>query len=180
MIAVRTGDLSSGAHDPARIPKAITPLCRQAIDNGRWPGLANELLARVPGDPSLKNVICEIAPPEALSAIVQWETTDDRVRGLYDLPCALALFHHRPEDFAKVVRPRFTATGGCSFPFLATPLAEAVSPAERAAFLPTLDFATRTHAQGRDRLYDVLCQHPAIRAREACQAPAVLEPQWAH
>ncbi|HEY4188365.1 MAG TPA: hypothetical protein VGP07_25045 [Polyangia bacterium] len=179
VIAVRTGDIASGAQDPARIQKAITPLCRQAIDNGRWPGLANELLARAVVDPPTKSTICEIAPPEALSAIVQWETADDSVRASYDVPCAVALLRHRPDDFAKVVWPRF-ANGGCAFSELPARLGEAVDPAERPALLPTLDFATRTHAQGRDHLYDVLCQDPSTRAQAACKAPAVMEAQWAH
>lgn len=180
VIAVRTGDDTSGAQDPARIPKAITPLCRQAIDNGRWPGLAHELLARASVDPSIKSALCELAPPEALSAIVQWETADDRVRSAYELPCAVALFRHRPEDFAKTVWPRLAASDPCAFSDLPARLGEAVSPAERAALLPTLDFATRTHAQGRDRLFGVLCQDAVARAQAACQAPAVLEARWAH
>src|SRR5205823_2387902 len=50
----------------------------------------------------------------------------------------------------------------------------------RIRLLPTLDFATRTRAEGRDRLYEVLCQHPATRTQAVCQAPAVLERTWAH
>jgi hypothetical protein len=92
----------------------------------------------------------------------------------------VALFRHRPDDFAKLVVPRFTGTDPCTFPDLAARLGEAVGADERIKLLPALDFATRTHAQGRDRLYEVLCQHPAARAQATCQAPAELEPTWAH
>jgi hypothetical protein len=180
VIALQTGDVTSGARDAARIASAITPLCRQAIESGRWPGLANELLAHVSDDPALKRVICAIAPPEAGPAIAQWETGDTTAPAAYDLPCAVALFRHRPGDFERVVVPRLGGGGGCAFPDLATRLGEAVGPDERIKLLPTLDFATRTRAQGRDRLYDVLCQHPAARSQALCQAPAVLEPTWAH
>jgi len=180
VIALRSGDVTSGARDPGRIAQAITPLCRQAIENGRWPGLANELLARVSQDSATKHAICAIAPPEAWSAIAAWETADEETRAAYDLPCAVALFRHRPEEFARVVVPRLGGSGGCAFPDLATRLGEAVGVYERIKLLPTLDFATRTRAQGRDRLYDVLCQHPAARAQAVCQAPSVLEPAWAH
>jgi hypothetical protein len=142
--------------------------------------LTTELLARVSADESLKGVICEIAAPEALPAIVRWETADEETRVAYDLPCAVALFRHRPEEFARVVVPRLGGRGGCAFPDLATRLGEAIGVDERIQLLPTLDFATRTRAQGRDRLYDVLCQHPVARAQVVCQAPSVLEPTWAH
>ena len=46
VIALQSGDVTSGARDPERIAMAITPLCQQAIQNGRWPGLTRELLAR--------------------------------------------------------------------------------------------------------------------------------------
>jgi hypothetical protein len=172
--------VTSGARDAARISNAITPLCRQAIESGRWPGLASELLAHVSDDPALERVICAIAPPEAGSAIARWETAHEKARAAYDVPCAVALFRHRPEDFERVVVPRLGGSGGCAFPDLATRLGEALGPGERIKLLPTLDFATRTRAQGRDRLYDVLCQHPAAHSQALCQAPAVLEPTWAH
>src|SRR5438552_1009504 len=73
VMALQSGDVTSGARDPARIAKAITPLCRQAIESGRWLGLANELLAHVSDDEAVKRAICTIAPPEALSAIAKWE-----------------------------------------------------------------------------------------------------------
>lgn len=181
--ALETGDVTSGAQDPTRIPKAITPLCRQAIDDGRWPGLADELLPRAT-DASMRSVLCEIAPPEALSAIAAWETAgndgDDSTRAAYDLPCAMALFRHRAADFTKVVLPRIAASSGCSFSDLPRRLGEGLRTDERVALLPTLDFATRTRSQGRDQLFRVLCQHPAARAQAACQAPEVLEPAWAH
>ena len=180
VIALRSGDVTSGARDPARIAKAISPLCRQAIENGRWPGLASELLAHVSDDVAVKRAICEIAPPEAWSAIAAWETAGDEVRFPYDVPCAVALYRHRPDDFAKLVVPRLAGSDPCTFPDLAARLGEALGADERIRLLPTLDFATRTHAQGRDRLYEVLCQHPVARAQAACQAPAELEPAWAH
>lgn len=180
VMALQSGDVTSGARDPARIAKAITPLCRQAIDGGRWPGLANELLAHVSTDEAVKSATCAIAPPEALAAIVEWETAPEAARASYDLPCAVALFRHRPEDFARVLVPRLGGSGGCVFPPLAVRLAEALGADERIKLLPTLDFATRTRAQGRDRLYEVLCQHPAARTQAVCQAPAVLERTWAH
>jgi len=180
VMALQSGDVTSGARDPARIAKALTPLCQQAIDSGRWPGLANELLAHVSDDEAVKRAICAIAPPEALSAIAKWETADEDTRASYDLPCAVALFRHRPTDFARVVVPRLGGSGGCAFPSLAARLGEAVGPDERIRLLPTLDFATRTRAEGRDRLYQILCQHPAARTQAVCQAPAVLERTWAH
>jgi hypothetical protein len=78
------------------------------------------------------------------------------------------------------VAPRLGGAGGCAFPILATLLAEAVGPDERIKLLPVLDFATRTRSEGRDRLYEALCQHPAARAQAVCQAPPVLETTWAH
>jgi hypothetical protein len=180
VIALRSGDVTSGARDPARIAKAMTPVCLQAIQNGRWPGLAQELLRHVSEDVSVKPVLCDLAPPEAWSAIVAWETAGEEARFAYDLPCAVALFRHRREDFVKVVGPRLAGGGGCAFPDLAARLGEAVRPDERVPLLPTLDFATRTHAEGRDRLYGVLCQHAVARTQAACRAAAVLEPTWAH
>ena len=56
----------------------------------------------------------------------------------------------------------------------------AVAADERIRLLPALDFATRTRAEGRDRLYEILCQQPAARTQPVCQAPAVLERTWAH
>jgi len=175
--AVRKGDMVSGAHDPARISEALTPVCREAIQNGRWPGLTTELLARVSTDESLKGVICEIAPPEAMAAIVEWETAGDAA---YDRPCAVALFRHRREDFARLVLPRLGAAGGCEFSDLTLRVGEALTPEERVALLPVLDFATRTRALGRDQLFGVLCQHPAARAQVACQSREAMEPEWAH
>jgi len=180
VIALESGDVTSGARDPARMVEAITPSCRQAIENGRWPGLANELLAHAAGDGAVKRVVCALAPPEALSTIAEWERADEGARAAYDLPCAVALFRHRPEDFARVVVPRLGGSGGCAFPDLAARLGEALRPDERIKLLPTLDFATGTRAQGRDRLYEILCQHPAAHAQAVCLAPAVLEPTWAH
>ncbi|HEY8926235.1 MAG TPA: hypothetical protein VIU64_17755 [Polyangia bacterium] len=180
VIALESGDVTSGARDPARLVEAITPSCRQAIANGRWPGLTNELLAHAAGDGAVKRVLCAIAPPEALSAIAEWERADDETRGAYDVPCAVALFRYRPEDFARVVVPRLSGGGGCEFSLLPMFLGEALRPDERIGLLPTLDFATGTRARGRDHLYEVLCQHPAARTKAACQTPAVLEPTWAH
>ena len=180
VLALESGDVTSGARDPVRIAQAITPLCRQAIQSERWPGLANELMAHASDDAAVKRVLCAIAPPEAMSAIARWETADDEARGSYDVPCAVALFRHRPEDFARVVVPRLAGGGGCTFPGLAARLGEALGADERVKLLPTLDFATRTRAQGRDRLYEVLCQHAAARTQPSCQAPAILEETWAH
>jgi len=59
--ALGTGDVTSGARDPARIARAITPSCRQAIDSGRWPGLATELLAHVSGEDAMRRAICAMA-----------------------------------------------------------------------------------------------------------------------
>jgi hypothetical protein len=180
VMALQSGDVTSGARDPERIAKAITPLCQQAIDSGRWPGLANELLAHSSDDEAVKRAICAIAPPEAGAAIAEWETADEKARASYDVPCAVALFRHRPEDFARVVVPRLGASGGCAFPSLAARLGEAVGADERIRLLPTLEFATRTRADGRDRLYEILCQHPAARTQAVCQSPPVLERAWAH
>jgi len=180
VISRQSADVTSGDRDPARIVQALTPVCRQAIQGGRWPGLAHELLAHASDDPAVKRVICEVAPPEAWSAVVEWESADEETRAAYDLPCAVALFRHRPEDFTRLVVPRLGGAGGCTFPDLAARLGAAVAPAERLQLLPTLEFATRTHAQGRDRLYEVLCQHPAARTQAVCQAPAILEDTWAH
>ena len=140
VIALRSGDVTSGARDPARIAKAISPLCRQAIENGRWPGLANELLAHVSDDVAVKGAICALAPPEAWSAIVAWETAGEEARAAYEVPCAVALFRHRPDDFAKVVVPRLAGGDPCTFPDLAARLGEAVGADERIRLLPTLDF----------------------------------------
>ena len=180
VISRQSAAVTSGDRDPARIVEALTPVCGQAIQGGRWPGLAHELLAHASEDPAVKRVICELAPPEAWSAVVTWESADEETRAAYDLPCAVALFRHRPEDFTRVVVPRLGGAGGCSFPDLAARLGAAVAPAERLQLLPTLEFATRTHAQGRDRLFAVLCEHPAARTQAVCQAPAVLEKTWAH
>jgi hypothetical protein len=180
VIALESGDVTSGARDPARIARAITPLCQEAIQNGRWPGLANELLVRASDDPAVKRVLCAIAPPEALSVVTTWEAANDDARASYDVPCAVALFRHRPEDFARIVVPRLGGSGGCAFPDLAARLGEALGAAERIKLLPTLDFATRTRAAGRDHLHEVLCEHPAARANPICQAPAILETTWAH
>ena len=178
--ALRTGDVSSSARDLASLPQTITPLCRQAIENGRWPGLATELLSHVSSDPSLKKVICQIAPPEALSAIIAWQGEQGSARSDHEVDCAVALFRHRPEDFRRIVWPRLGGGAGCAFSPLAVELASALPPEERLALLPVLDFATKTRAEDRDSLYGLLCQHPAARAQATCQAPAALESQWAH
>lgn len=180
VIALQSGDVTSGARDPERIARALTPPCRQAIDNGRWPGLAEELLAHASNDEAVKRAVCAIAPPEALAAITEWETAAEDARASYDVPCAVALLRHSPEAFSRVVGPRLGGAGGCAFPDLAARLGESVGPDERIKLLPTLDFATSTRAQGRDRLYQVLCQHPAARTQAVCQAPPALEPAWAH
>lgn len=177
--ALRTGDTTTPARDPARLPQAITPLCRQAIESGRWPGLATELLSRVSGDPSLKKVICQLAPPEAFSAIIAWESKEDDDRSGYDVDCAVALFRHRTDDFKRIVWPRLSAGAGCAFSPVALQLGSALRPEERVALLPVLDFATNTRGEGRDSLYSSLCEHPAARTQAACQQPAALEPRWA-
>lgn len=178
--ALRTGDLTSSARNLASLPQTITPLCRQAIENGRWPGLATELLTHVSSDPSLKKAICQIAPPEALSAIIAWQGEQGSARSDYEVDCAVALFRHRPEDFRRIVWPRLGAGAGCAFSPLSIELASALRPEERLPLLPVLDFATTTKAEDRDALYALLCQHPAARTQATCQAPAVLEGQWAH
>jgi len=180
VIALQSGDAATAARDPALIVQAITPSCRDAIQGGRWPGLAAELLNQASADPQAKPALCAIAPPEAWAAIALWEGASEEARATYDLPCAVALFRHRPEDFTRIVVPRLGGGGGCAFPDLAARLSEALAPDERVALLPTLDFATRTRARGRDRLYQSLCQHPAARTQAVCQAPAALEPTWAH
>lgn len=180
VLSRQSADVTSGARDPARIVQALTPLCRQAVQGGRWPGLAGELLRHASDDPAVKRVVCQLAPPEAWSAIAAWESADEETRAAYELPCAVALFRYRPDDFTRLVVPRLGGSGGCGFPALAAALAEAVHPEERIKLLPTLEYATRTHADGRDRLYAALCQHPAARSQAVCQAPAVLEKTWAH
>jgi len=177
--ALRSGVANSPARDPARLSQAITPVCRQAIQNGRWPGLATELLSRVPDEPALQNVLCQIAPPEALSVIATWEGKEGDARRGYDVACALALFRYSPAEFKRVVWPRLTAGTGCAFAPLAVPFIAALRPDERLGLLPLLDFATQTRARDRDRLYDLLCQHPAAREQTPCQAPAALETEWA-
>jgi len=178
--SLRSGDVTLPARELAQLAQGITPLCSQAIENGRWPGLATELLSHASGDPSMKKVICQIAPPEALSAIVEWEEDDEGTRSGYDVDCALALFRYRPADFKRRVWPRLTSRTGRQLAPLAHALSAALHPDERLALLPLLDFTTENRVQGRDDLYGVLCQSALASAQPACHAPAALEEQWAH
>ena len=178
VLAFRAGDTAQGVRDPTRIRQVMTPECRRAVKEGKWPALARTLLSLAAADDVFKYETCEIAPPEALLTITDWEKASPNFG--YDTPCAVALLRGRPADFEKIVVPRLIDTSDeCRRVGRAAQIAERLHPEERGILLPTLEAATATRAQGRDSLYTVVCKGEPARSANACHARPALEGQWA-
>ncbi len=176
-------DATRTERHPPQVSLTITPDCRLAIGHGRWPALSRTLVALAAHDGAMKREVCEVAPPEALPAIVEWLRADagaDPDRWRYEEICALALARERPAEVERLVVSRLSQPQVCRVDDLALRLTRQLPPTQdRAALLPALAAVTRARLSGRDELFGLVCEDPRARPAKACQDPARLEPSWA-
>ena len=109
ILVMGPGDASGPMSAPYRIREALTPGCKAAVAEGRWPGLTRTLVSFAAHDDAIKNEICEIAPPEALPWIAEWEPHLDHPA--YEATCAAALLRGSRADFDHIVAPRLIEAG---------------------------------------------------------------------
>jgi len=155
-----------------RVGERISPACRRALDAGQWPELAQLFRKLFEMGPRYRTEACWLAPPELLSTIAAWVTTDSESEHV-DVECAALLFRSRRADFDATVAPLLRANI-----HVTQELASRSAPEDRSFFLPLLDAATHERQSGRDDLFRLVCSAAPARTALPCRAPAKLEATW--